>query len=98
MKCWELRTAQNTNPDVTFVENIEKKERSSILLERRFRMHTNLLSILDIKKTTLKLKNHKAPDPNNINAELLKTELDIYAEMLHPLHKVIWKCDKIPIE
>ncbi|KAJ4448776.1 hypothetical protein ANN_00167 [Periplaneta americana] len=51
-----------------------------------------------LKATIVETKSGRAPGIGNINAEMLKVDLDLTVDMLYPLFGKIWEEEKIPQE
>ena len=49
------------------------------------RINTRVPTVVEIKKALKELHNGKAAEANNISPEVVKVDLDIIANMLHPL-------------
>ena len=52
----------------------------------------------EIKKAIKATKSSKATGSDNINAEMLKVDLDLSADILYPLFQDIWVKEQIPKE
>jgi len=52
--------------------------------------------VAEIKTTLKELRNRKATGVDNISPEVLKVDLDITANMLHPLFEKIWNEGEMP--
>lgn len=63
---------------------------------RRFNESTPTL--VEIKSTIKKLKNGKAPGADNIATEMLKVDIEVISELLHPIIGEVWETEIIPEE
>ena len=54
--------------------------------------------MIEVKKTLKELRNGKAAGAHNISPEVMKVDLDITANMLHPLFDKIWTEGEMPNE
>jgi hypothetical protein len=54
------------------------------------RINTRVPTVVEIKKALKELRNGKAAGADNILPEVMKTDLDITVNMLHPLLEKIW--------
>jgi hypothetical protein len=54
--------------------------------------------VIEIKKALKELKRGKAAGIDNIPPEVLKVDLDITANMLHPLFEKIWNEGEMPYD
>ena len=52
----------------------------------------------EIKKAIMLSKNNKAPGPDNIPAEALKTDVETSSQMLYDLFGRTWKEEEVPGE
>jgi hypothetical protein len=54
------------------------------------RINTRVPTVVEIKKALKELRNGKTAGVDNISPEVMKVDLDITANMLHPLFEKIW--------
>lgn len=94
MKQWESHFEKVLNTDSA--DNLRDDTAWPKLTPDRFRINVEPPTKREIKRAVLKLKNHKAPGPDNINAELWKANPDTTAEILHALFLDIWEKEKVP--
>ena len=59
-------------------------------------VNTNNITEEEVKKAIKQLKSGKAPGSDNIQAEVLKADINITAKMLHPLINQIWEEEMVP--
>jgi hypothetical protein len=52
--------------------------------------------VVEIKKALKELRNGKAAGVDNISSEVMKVDLDITANILHPLFERIWTEGEMP--
>ena len=52
----------------------------------------------EIRRAIMKLKSGRAAGPDDIPAEALKAEVEITAELFHPLFQKIWEEEQVPAE
>lgn len=52
----------------------------------------------EIKSAIKQLKNNKAPGADNIAAEMLKVDLEVITNLLHPIVSEVWETEIIPEE
>ena len=64
--------------------------------ETNLDINCNAPSIEEIKSAIKSLKNNKAAGPDNITAEILKADVNLSAEILHPLIHKIWANETFP--
>ena len=62
----------------------------------KLRVNTKAPTVAEIKKALKELRNRKATGVDNISPEVLKVDLDITANMLHPLFEKIWNEGEMP--
>lgn len=51
---------------------------------------------LEVKSAIKQLKNNKAPGADNIAAEMLKADIEVMTELLHPIVREVWEGEEIP--
>jgi hypothetical protein len=82
----------NSGVDNQIVEEEEEKEE----YVTNPRINTKAPTVIEIKKGLKKLKRGKAAGVDNIRPEVLKVDLDITANILHPLFEKIWNEGEMP--
>ena len=55
-------------------------------------------SPIEVKTAIKQLKNNKAPGADNIAAEMLKADIELSTELLHPIVVEVWETETIPEE
>ena len=60
------------------------------------KINTRVPIVVEIKKALKELRNGKAAGVHNISLEVMTVDLDITANMLHPLFEKIWTEGEIP--
>jgi hypothetical protein len=60
------------------------------------RINTRVPTVVEIKKTLKELCNGKAAGADNISPEVMKVDLDMTSNMLHPLFEKIWTEGEMP--
>lgn len=51
---------------------------------------------IEVKSAIKQLKNNKAPGADNIAAEMLKADIEVSTELLHPIIKEVWEGEIVP--
>lgn len=64
--------------------------------ETNLDINCNAPTIEEIKSAIKSLKNNKAAGPDDITAEVLKADVNLFAEILHPLIYKIWTKETFP--
>jgi hypothetical protein len=60
------------------------------------RINTRVPTVVEIKKALKELRNGKAAGIDDISPEVMKVDLDITQNMLHPLFEKIWTEGQMP--
>jgi len=80
----------------TLDKQIVEKEREGEEYEMNLRVNTKAPTVAEIKKALKDLRRGKAAGVDNISPKVLKVDLDITANMLHPLFEKIWNEGEMP--
>ena len=96
MERWRSHFKQILNNDE---QNI-LGDSDNLIVEVADSLNINIHSIKknEIKKAIKATKSGKATGSDNINAEMLKVDLDLSADILSPLFQDIWVKEQIPKE
>jgi hypothetical protein len=57
-----------------------------------------ITTVEEMKEAIDKLKNNKAPGPDNINAELIKSSKPVLINILHKIIHKVWETETTPQE
>jgi len=80
----------------TLDKQIVEEEKEEEEYETNLRVNTKAPTVAEIKKVLKELRSGKAAGVDNISPEVLKVDLDITANMLHPLFEKIWNEGEMP--
>ena len=87
LKCWQEHFLKILNCPLN--AQVDEEETEEEEYEANTRINTKVPTVIEIKKALKELRNGKAAGANNIIPEVMKVDLDITANMLHPLFERI---------
>ena len=94
LKCLQEHFSKILNPSLDKQVDVEEKEEEEY--ETNLRINTKVPTVVEIKKALKELRNGKAAGLDNISPEVMKGDLDITANMLHPLFEKIQNEGEMP--
>ena len=94
LKRWQEHFSKILNS--TLDKQIVEEEKEEEEYETNLRVNTKAPTVAEIKKVLKELRSGKAAGVDNISPEVLKVDLDITANMLHPLFEKIWNEGEMP--